>query len=138
MSHITSVTLKVRDLDALKAACAPLGLEFREGQKTFKWYSQSGKCDHAIGVAGAPKGTYEIGVKRQSESEDGEGYKLDYDKFDGNIEPLAGQNLSKLKQEYAAQVVESRFGPSLARQGFSMAEREALPNGSLRLRLRRR
>jgi hypothetical protein len=78
MSHVATVDLEIKDLEALKAACVELGLEFREGQRKYKWYGHSvgdyplpagfkeadlGKCEHAISVAGNAK-AYEIGLAR--------------------------------------------------------------------------
>lgn len=39
MSHVGKMAMpEIRDLAALKAAVARVGFEWREGQKTFKWY----------------------------------------------------------------------------------------------------
>ena len=40
MSHVTVIAVELKDLDALKAVCAALGLEFRENQKTYRWYGR--------------------------------------------------------------------------------------------------
>ena len=67
MSHVTVIAVELKDLDALKAVCAALGLEFRENQTTYRWYGRHvgdfpipegltkadlGRCDHAIAVKG--------------------------------------------------------------------------------------
>ena len=36
MSHVANVEVEVQDLEILKRACDTLGLEFREGQKTWE------------------------------------------------------------------------------------------------------
>src|SRR5271157_1141636 len=74
MSHVTTIDLQIKDLEALKAACARLGYEFKVGETTYKWWGHwigdyplpqgfkvedLGKCTHAIRVPGAD---YEIGV----------------------------------------------------------------------------
>src|ERR1019366_9119844 len=81
LSHVASIRLQITELDALKKACAGLGLEFKENQKTFKWYGtwvndynaqdaayrngiktqDYGKCTHALSVAGNPD-AYEVGL----------------------------------------------------------------------------
>lgn len=38
MSHVVSIAVEFKDLDAIKAACQRLGFTFREGQRTYKWY----------------------------------------------------------------------------------------------------
>src|SRR5437016_6251552 len=79
MSHVAAIKTEITDLEALKRACDELGLTFKEGQTTYKWFGQwvndyhgedaayksgidpkdYGKCAHAIGVPGSG---YEIGV----------------------------------------------------------------------------
>jgi hypothetical protein len=38
LSHVVCVECEFRDLDALKAACKRLNLEFKEGQTSYTWY----------------------------------------------------------------------------------------------------
>ena len=40
MSHVSTINVEIRDLEALKEACKVLGLEFKEGQKTYKWFGR--------------------------------------------------------------------------------------------------
>jgi len=40
MSHVTTVKVEIKDLAALREACESIGLEFREGQKKYKWYGR--------------------------------------------------------------------------------------------------
>jgi len=122
VSHVSKVNLVIQDLECLKAAAKSLGLEFRENQKTYKWYGQwvgdysgpdaayqqgidpkeYGKSEHAIGVPGNDK-AYEIGVVK---NKDGKGYALvaDFWMKGYGLEALAGQNSSKLVQAYAKEV----------------------------------
>ena len=111
MSHVSEIELKILSLDALKAACARLGLEFVEGQKTYEWYGtwvgdypkpewvkieDLGKCQHAIKVPGA---SYEIGiVEHQGE------IKLLWDfYFTGGLEQKLGRNGGRLIQAYSVE-----------------------------------
>jgi len=88
MSHVTVIEFEIRDLECLRQACTELGLEFREGQKTFRWFGvhvgdykvpdgfavqDMGKCDHAIGLPGngPSKKAYEIGVVRRRDGKPG-------------------------------------------------------------------
>jgi len=59
MSHIETVQVHIADLEALKAACKRMGVDFREGQKTFVSYTGQNRCEHAIHVEGV---LYEIGL----------------------------------------------------------------------------
>ena len=59
MSHIETVSVHIADLEALKAACKRMGVDFREGQKTFVSYTGKNPCEHAIHIEGV---LYEIGL----------------------------------------------------------------------------
>jgi len=48
MSHVASVRVIVTDLEAMKEACAALGLKFMEGQKTYRWYSSGWQDDSPV------------------------------------------------------------------------------------------
>lgn len=109
MSHVTILDLEINNLDALKAACQRLGLEWMENQHTYKWYGQFmgdyplpqgfskndlGKCTHAIRVPGA---SYEIGVViRQGKT------TLMWDFWQsGGLEKILDKGGAKLAQAYA-------------------------------------
>lgn len=117
MSHVSNIDVEVKDLPSLKVACEELGLEFRENQKTAKWYGNYvgdeplpegfteedlGKCEHAIGIAGNPV-AYEVGVVR---NKNGSGFSLMYDSWNKGygLEELIGVGACKLKQAYASAV----------------------------------
>lgn len=138
MSHITMIKVEIRDLEALKAACTRLGFQFREGQRTYKWYGRYvgdallpegvkvedlGKCDHVIRVAGA---AYEVGVLRQ-----GDRYGLLWDSWQaGGLEAHLGPNAERLVQMYALEAARAQA----QRQGFSVWE-EAQEDGSVQLHI---
>ena len=136
MSHITNINLTITNMDALKAACEQLGLEVREGQTTFRSYYGTRACAHAIGRKGDKAG-YEIALMNPVEA--GGGFGVTYDTWGPGAEltRVVGQDANRLKQEYAVAVTEQRTSATLARKGFRM-QRENLPNGSVRLRLRKR
>lgn len=140
MSHVTTIDLLIKDLDALEKACAPLGLELRRGQKTFRWYGKwmndygaedaaykhgiaakdYGKCDHAIAVKGNNH-AYEIGLIKR---EDGKGYSLAWDFFAGgyglcekvSYSGAGAKDADKLKDWYAAEVAAKQ----MRLQGFAV------------------
>ena len=118
----------MKSLEAIRLACAQLGLTWKENKKSFGWWGTSvgnyplppgftkddmGKCDHAIGVPGT---TWEIGVvaltgkKRPLDKITGqpiEGcYTLLWDFFGSKGRPITdaiGDKGGKFAQEYAAQ-----------------------------------
>lgn len=95
MSHIQTIEVEIKDLQALKNACKRLGLEWKQDQKTFKWYGVNPeKCDHAISVPGA---NYEIGVLKNG---DRKGYTLQVDYYDRKVTEKIGQLGGLFKQAY--------------------------------------
>ena len=146
MSHVATVAVEVKDLAALRAACAAVGLEFREGQKTHRWYgkwvndysganaafragispSDYGKCDHAIGVPGNAR-AYEIGVVRRPNGS----YALAWDFFGGGfgLEAVAGAGCSKLVTAYVQEVATR----SLRLQGYVPSGKKTLADGTVEL-----
>lgn len=157
MSHVTDVKMKVRDLDALEAACEALGLELQRDKKTYAWWGNfvgdsaaygehrpedMGKCDHAIRVKGTePKngssGPWEIAVVA---AKDGDGFNLFYDQFGSAGQRLTervGPDSNRLRVEYSAATTERRAIEKLSRHGWR-AVREAQPNGGMRVTLRKR
>ena len=134
--HVATLKLEVKSLDALKLACARLGLEFREDQKTYAWFGSFmgdaplpegfttedlGKCDHAIHVPGA---SYEVGVVFRDGA-----YRLLWDSWQtGGLEAALGKDCNKLRQAYGieAAMMEAQ------RQGYSVWEQE-MADGSIKL-----
>src|ERR1039458_6688516 len=104
MSHIVSIKLVIRDLDALIAAVKALGLEFMRGQKTHRAFASNvGQCDYAIRVPGNDR-AYEVGVVREATGD----YTPQCDFWRGGygLEEKIGKDGQKLIQEYAAQVTQ--------------------------------
>ena len=144
MSHVASIDLDVKDLDALAFACKRLGLEFRQGQKSYRWYGEIvgdfplpagfvaedlGKCEHAISVPGNAD-AYEVGVVRRRDGRPG--YALMWDFYGGGfgLQEFVGRNCSKLKQSYAAEVTIRQA----RKMGFGVRE-EANADGNIRFTL---
>ena len=142
MSHVATVEVHIKDLEALKAACKVLGLEFVEGQTTFRWYgrhvgdyplpegfmqSDMGKCEHAIRL---PNNTqaYEVGVVKRRDGKPG--YTLMYDFWAGGygLEEAIGKQAYRLRQQYSAQVATKQA----RKQGYRVAQ-SVQQDGSLRL-----
>lgn len=125
MSHIVSLSLTVKDLVALDKACQFLGtVELKKNQKNFRYYGgQSGKCDHAISVLGNSQ-AYELGLIAKDD-----GFELAGDFYAGGmgLKDAVGNNATKLKQEYAAQICIKNY----KKQGFSKIRRKVEENGTL-------
>lgn len=122
MSIIATVELEIKDLGAAKRAAARLGLEWREGQTTFKQHTSHGsgvRCDHAIAVAGNPD-AYEIGVIAKKDGT----YELQFDHWQGGrglmakVSSGSGRDIDKYKQAYAVEVAIAQ----VRRLGYSYRE----------------
>ena len=130
MSHVTTLTIQIKDLEALEQACQKIGLQFKRNQKHYKWYGrfmgdyreagtdpkEMGHCDHAISVPGNP-GAYEIGVAAQ-----GDHYALRYDFWSGGmgLEKLAGNRCSTLIEAYTQTVALNEATKFAAAEGYTV------------------
>jgi hypothetical protein len=113
MSHIQTIEVEITDLQALKSACKRLGLEWKQDQKTFKWYQPRPEpCDHAISVPGA---NYEIGVLKNG---DRKGYTLQVDYYDRKVTEKIGQLGGLFKQAYCLEKAKLEA----IRKGYSVKE----------------
>jgi len=147
ISHIATIEIQIDSLDALKAACKELGVEFIEGKTTYKWFGgvlgdyplpkgmtkdTLGKCAHVIRVPGV---SYEVGVVRLPDGK----YTLAYDFW--GIRGNAEHDGHKLKEKFGDQL-----GVLVQRYAVQRATREAQlkgcrvmrrvqPNGSIRLEI---
>ena len=151
MSHVVTIDVQVKNLEALKAAAAECGLEFREGQTTYKWYGswvrdynaqdaayrhgvapeRYGKdAAHALGVPNNSN-AYEIGVVPLP---DASGYTLVWDNWCGGhgLQALIGQNADKLKAAYSKHNLLAAFRQG----GFTVTKQKVLADGRLHIQAR--
>ena len=142
MSHVVTIELEVKDLEALAKAARDLGAELVRDQKTFRWYGRwmndysadnaayrqgispkdYGKCDHIIRH---PKCSYDVGLIRQSNGS----YRVVADEWQaGGLASVFGQGMQKLKQRYGVAVA----ARTMRKQGWQVTEK-AQANGDVRL-----
>ncbi len=137
MSHVSKIEMEFRDLATLRKVCERLGLEFMEGQTTYRWYGRTvgpgaglpegfseadlGRCEHAIRVNGAD---YQVGVVQRNNR-----YHLLCDWWDKKLAAKLGESGGLIKQAYAAERVRQE-----ARRR-KMRVKETVENGSIRIRL---
>lgn len=142
MSHVATVDVEVKDLDALEEAAKRLGMQLVRGQTTYKWWGESvgdypipagftaedlGKCEHAVRSDNAE---YEIGVVRRRDGRPG--WQLIWDFYDDTLVKVVGKDCCKLKVAYARAVATRQA----IRGGFRVQE-QVRPDGSIRLALSR-
>jgi len=112
MSHISKISLEIKNLQVLKKACAKLGAVFHEGQTEQIYYMGKQKCDHAISHVDAK---YEIGIVKS-----GKNWELQWDSyFAGGLESIFGKDAGLLKQRYA--VEQTKFTAML--KGMAVSEK---------------
>ena len=122
MSHITKITVKISDLDALGSAVVRLDGELRRGQTTCAYYlGATATCDHALHFK---QHAYEVGVVRNADGSFGL-------IWDADMTPLLGRDAAKIKQAYATEVAIK----AARRQGHSVTETRA-QDGSIVLKVR--
>ncbi len=147
MSHIAKIQVQIKDLEALKAVAKALGLEFMQGQKTYKWYGRSvgdyklpegfttedlGKCDHALRIPlddpNRNAQAYEIGVVK---NKSGSGYQLLWDFWSGGygLTGKVGTKGEKLVQGYAVEVARRQA----VKQGFRVVGQTMRKDGKVEL-----
>src|SRR5260370_5579493 len=134
MSHVTVIAVELKDLDALKAVCEDLGLDFHENQKTYRWYGRHvgdyplpegftranlGRCDHAIGVKGNSN-AYEVGLVRR-----GEAFVPLWDFWQGGfgLRDKIGEGGSKLISAYTKEVAVRKARQFAKSKRWSYSER---------------
>ena len=145
MSHVVSLEIEIKDLDALFQAAQNLGMEVKLNQKTYRWFGKHvgdypipegftkadmGKCDHVLSVLGVP-GAYEVGVCQR-----GSGYKLLFDFWGSHgkaLEHCIGAKGQKLVQTYA-ETVALRKLKKLQRQGYRL-KKTTTAKGEIKLTL---
>lgn len=114
MSHVTTIDLEIKDLEALKGAATRLRCEVKE-EKVFAGYYGQNKCDYAIHVPGAK---YQVGVIKE-----GSMYRLSWDDFSsGGLDRVLGKNMNKLKQAYAAEATKR----AARRAGYQVTEKRTM------------
>ena len=122
MSHFTDIDIEIRDLEALKAACAELGLPVA-GNTTARGYGENlRRGEFVIRL----KGPYDIAVNR---AKDGR-WTLTADLWAGHVEKEVGPKFGRLRQMYGVH----RTLREAQRLGLR-ARRSVLQDGTIRLAL---
>jgi len=91
MSHYSTHTTKLNDLDSIKAACTELNLTIKEGGR-IRYYSSMGQvnADYVISIQGCP---YDVGLVKDQKTGN---YNLVYDTWQGYVEKHLGKGCEKL------------------------------------------
>ena len=120
MRHFTSIQTQVRDITALRAACAELGVELTENAVARGYGTNTHKGEYVIKL----HGPYDVAVTR---TDDGT-YALVSDFWDGHVEKEVGTNYGRLLQ--LCGVHKARI--EVQRKGYAV-RRQTLADGAIKL-----
>lgn len=122
MSHFTTITTQVRDVAALRAAVAELGLQLLPDADARGFAGQTRRGDYVIRL----KGPFDIALNRQPNAT----YGLTTDWWDGHVEREVGKDFGRLLQLYGVHktTLEAR------KQGLAVL-RQPQANGNIKLLL---
>jgi len=120
MSHFTEIKTQIKDIEALRLACAELGLTLLQNAEARGYYENKTKGDYVVRL----KGPYDIAVNQQADGTFG----LTADLWQGQVEEEVGQGYGKLLQLYG---VHKTFIKA-RKKGLSVLRRPQ-QNGSIKL-----
>lgn len=120
MSHFTTITTQIKDIEALKSACKELGLPVLQNTNARGYASNETKGDYVIKL----KGPYDIALNKQKNG----AYGITADLWEGHVEKEVGKNYGKLMQLYAVHKATRE-----ARKKGHMTRRLPQKDGSIKL-----
>jgi hypothetical protein len=120
MSHFTSIKTQIKDVVALKAAVAELGLALLANADARGYVNNTQHGDYVIKL----KGPYDIAVNQQPDGT----YGLTTDWWDGHVEREVGTQFGKLLQLYAVH----KASLEARRKGLTV-QRTRKQDGSIKL-----
>jgi hypothetical protein len=120
VSHFTEIKTQIKDMAALRSACAELGLTLLQNTEARGYYENKTKGDYVVQL----NGPYDIAVNQQPNGTFG----LTADLWQGHVEKEVGQNYGKLLQLYGVHkaTIEAR------KKGLSVLRRQQ-PSGAIKL-----
>ena len=119
MSHFVTIKTQIKDIDALKAACAELGFGFEHDAQA-RGIGTEQRGEYVIRL----KGPCDIVVQRQPDGKFG----LSTDWWGGYVEKEVGKNYGRLLQLYAVHKAARE-----ARKHGLTVRRQPVSNGSIKL-----
>ena len=120
VSHFTTIKTEIKDIEALRAAVAELGLKLESNAEARGYAGNKLKGDHVVRL----QGPYDVAVNRQPNGSHG----LTCDWWDGHVAREVGENYGKLLQLYGVHKAMRE-----ARRKGHIVQRRAQPNGAIKL-----
>jgi hypothetical protein len=120
MSHFATVKTQIKDIEALRDACAEMDLVVLQNVEARGYGNNRLQGEYVIAL----KGPYDIALNKQED----ETYGLTTDWWDGHVEKEVGKDYGKLLQLYGVHKAMRE-----ARQRGYSVRRAALNDGSVKL-----
>ena len=96
MSHFTTIQTQIRDVEALEAACAELGVELLRNTEARGFANSTRHGELVVRL----KGPYDIAANRSDAALENAPYELATDWWNGHVEAEVGPNYGRLLQLY--------------------------------------
>lgn len=120
MSHFTTIQTQVRDIEALRAACAELGVSLESGIAARGYSGSRIEGDYVIRL----RGPYDVALNRQQDGT----YGLTTDWWSGHVAREVGDSYGRLLQLYGVH----KASREARMRGFSV-KRVPVSGGSIKL-----
>ncbi len=122
MSHFTTINTQIKDIEALRLACAEMGLQVEAKAQARGYQNNWLAGDFVIRL----RGPYDVALRRETNG----AYSIHADLWNGHVENELGKGFGTLKQLYGIH----KATTEARRQGHNVRRRQ-LPNGTVRLTL---
>jgi hypothetical protein len=120
MSHFTTIQTQIKDIEALREACAELKLDVLQNAEARGYGTTQRHGEFVIRL----KGPYDIALDRQTDGT----YGLSTDWWEGHVEKEVGSDYGRLLQLYAAH----KTAREARKRGLSV-QRALRTDGSIKL-----
>ena len=120
MSHFTTIKTQIKDIEAMRSACAELRLGFEQNAEARGYEGNKTKGDYVIRL----KGPYDIALNQQPDG----AFGITADLWNGHVEHEVGPKYGKLLQLYAVHKAIRE-----ARKKGHLTKRSQQQDGSIKL-----
>lgn len=120
MSHFTTIKTEIKDIEALRAACAEMGLSLAENAEARGYGSNRTRAEYVVRL----KGPYDIALNKNKEGS----YALTADWWGGHVEREVGSQAGRLLQLYGVH----KATREARRRGYTV-QRQGLKDGAIKL-----
>ena len=120
MSHFTTITTQIKDIEALRSACKELGLALEQNAEARGFVENKTKGEYVIRL----KGPYDIALNKQTDGSFG----FTADSWNGHVEQEVGTKYGRLLQLYGVHKAMRE-----ARKRGHLVKRSQQQDGSIKL-----